>query len=368
LHATPAIPVNDLRRAVLPDEELVMAVERVTRSGWYLLGEETAAFEGELGNYLGVAHVVGVASGSDALELSFAALEGSGQELVTAANAGGYATLAARRRGMQVRFADVEDRDLLVSRRTIERALTPRTAIVVVTHLYGKMAPVLEICELCHRHGIKVVEDCAQAAGAHVGDRYAGSFGDASTFSFYPTKNLGALGDGGAVVSADEQLAARVRRLRQYGWEEKYRVVEDGGCNSRLDELQAAVLRVRLGRLDENNARRRAILARYASALSANATTMAQDCYGPNHVAHLAVLRTPRRAALAKRLRQLGVATEVHYPIPDHHQPMIGTPSLELPVTEAACGEVLTLPCFPELENEEVEFVCQALGEAVESL
>ncbi len=368
MSATLAIPLNDLRRGVLADEQVAWAVDRVTRSGWYLLGEETLAFESELSDYLGVGHTVGVASGSDALALAFTALGGGpGRELVTAANAGGYSALAARRCGMDVRFADVEDRDLLLSEHTIEQAVTPRTAIVVVTHLYGKMASVAAICDFCHARGIAVVEDCAQAAGAHVNGRYAGSFGDAAAFSFYPTKNLGAIGDGGAVATSDEQVAARVRRLRQYGWGVKYRVEEDGGWNSRLDEIQAAVLRVRLPKLDEQNRLRRKIARSYAAALSSSSVQMAQDG-GGDFAAHLTVLRTPRRTAFAQALRERGVSTATHYPVPDHRQQVIGAPPVTLPVTEAACEQVLTLPCFAELENEEIEVVCSALSEVAESL
>lgn len=363
-----AIPVNDLRRGLIADDELAAAVGRVTRSGWYLLGEETSAFESELADYLGVSHVVGVANGSDALELAFSALGGGpGQEIVTVANAGGYGVLAARRRGMRVRFADVEERDLLASARTIEKALTPRTSIVLVTHLYGKMAPVRSVCDLCHPKGIAVVEDCAQAAGAHMNGRYAGSVGDAAAFSFYPTKNLGAIGDGGAVITSDEEIAARVRRLRQYGWGEKYRVEEDGGRNSRMDEVQAAVLRVRLPRLDELNQRRRAIVQSYADALSSSHVGIAQDGSG-GYVAHLAVIRTSRRAAFADGLGARGVSTAIHYPVADHLQRIIGAPRTSLPVTEAACEEVLSLPCFPGLEHEEIETVCAALQEVAEAL
>jgi dTDP-3-amino-2,3,6-trideoxy-4-keto-D-glucose/dTDP-3-amino-3,4,6-trideoxy-alpha-D-glucose/dTDP-2,6-dideoxy-D-kanosamine transaminase len=357
-----------LRRGVLADEEVVAAVDRVTRSGWYLLGEETSAFESELAEYLGVAHAVGVASGTDALELALTALGGGpGQELVTVANAGGYGTAAARRCGMRVRFADVEDHDLLVSRRTIAQALTPRTSIVLVTHLYGKMAPVAAVCELCHANGIAVVEDCAQAAGAHTSGRYAGSFGDAAAFSFYPTKNLGAIGDGGAVVTSDEAIASRVRRLRQYGWGVKYHVEEGGGRNSRLDEIQAAVLRVRLRGLDELNRRRREIARRYVDVLLSSPARMAQDG-GADYVAHLAVLRTPSRAAFADGLGKRGVSTAVHYPVPDHRQKVIGAPTVRLPAIETASEQILTLPCFPEMEGEEIEIVCEALSEAVETL
>ena len=333
------------------------------RGGWYLLGEETSAFESELADYLGVRHTVAVASGSDALALAFTALGGGpGQELVTAANAGGYSALAARRCGMDVRFADVRDSDLLVSERTIEQALTPRTEIVVVTHLYGKMAPVSAICDLCHARGIAVVEDCAQAPGAHQDGRYAGSFGDAAAFSFYPTKNLAAIGDGGAVATSDEEVAARARRLRQYGWGVKYRVEEDGGWNSRLDEIQAAVLRVRLPKLDEQNRLRREVARSYAAALSSSSLQMVQDG-GGDFVAHLTVIRAPDRSAFAQALRERGVSTATHYPVPDHRQRIIGAPAVSLPVTEVASEQVLTLPCFPELEREEIEIVCAALSE-----
>jgi aminotransferase EvaB len=369
LPATLAIPLNDLRRGVLADEEIAETVERVTRGGWYLLGEETSAFERELADYLGVGHTVAVASGSDALALAFTALGGGpGREIVTAANAGGYSMLAARRCGMSVRFADVEDSDLVVSERTIEQALTPRTRIVVVTHLYGKMARVSAIRDLCHARGIAVVEDCAQAAGAHIDGHYAGSFADAAAFSFYPTKNLAAIGDGGAVVTSDEQVALRVRRLRQYGWGEKYCVEEDGGWNSRLDEIQAAVLRVRLPKLDEQNRRRRKIARSYAAALSSSSVQMAQDG-GGDFVAHLTVIRVPGRdgvpgrSAFAQALGERGVSTAVHYPVPDHRQPIVGAPAVTLAVTEAASEQILTLPCFAELEHDEIETVCEALSE-----
>jgi aminotransferase EvaB len=362
------IPLNDLRRAVRADGEITEAVERVVRSGWYLLGRETSAFEHELADYLGVNYAVGVASGTDALELALAALvDGPGQEVITAANAGGYSATAARRRGLTVRFADVDAEELLLTPRTVEKALTPRTAVVVVTHLYGKMAQVSAIRDLCHAHGARVLEDCAQAAGARAEGRLAGSIGDAGAFSFYPTKNLGALGDGGAVVTSEEEIARRVRRLRQYGWDSKYQVEEDGGRNSRLDEIQAAVLRVRLRKLDKWNRQRREIVGRYANVLSSTPIEMVQDGV-EDYVAHLAVIRTPRRAELAARLRTRGIATDIHYPIPDHRQPVVGVPEVSLPVTEAASEQVLSLPCFPELEHREVDAICSVLAEIAVSL
>jgi dTDP-3-amino-2,3,6-trideoxy-4-keto-D-glucose/dTDP-3-amino-3,4,6-trideoxy-alpha-D-glucose/dTDP-2,6-dideoxy-D-kanosamine transaminase len=363
-----AIPFNDLRRAAVKDNETVAAVVRVARSGWYLMGEETAAFEHELADYLGVRHAVCVANGTDALELALAALGcGRGDEIVTAANAGGYTTVAARRRSLRVRFADVDGRDLVLTPRTIERSITPQTKVVVVTHLYGKMAQVGEIRDLCRGRGIRLLEDCAQAAGARADGHLAGAVGDAGAFSFYPTKNLGALGDGGAIVTSDDDVAARARRLRQYGWRARNEIEEDGGRNSRIDDIQAAVLRIRLGRLDDANRRRRQIAARYADALPSGEVEMVHSG-GEDYVAHLAVLRSRRRRALAERLWACGIATAIHYPIADHRQRVIGASDVSLPSTETATEEVLSLPCFPELEPKEVETICAALASAASSL
>lgn len=383
------VPFNDLGRAI--DEELLDAVVRVTRSGWYLIGEQTAAFERELAEYLGAHHAVTVANGTDALELALVALGcAPGDEVLTAANAGGYTTAAARRRSLKVRYADIDQRELLLTPETVERELTPHTKVVVVTHLYGKMAQAHAIRDLCHAHGVKLLEDCAQAPGARVQGGLAGAVGDAGAFSFYPTKNLGALGDGGAIVTSDEDVAQRARRLRQYGWGAKYEIHEDGGRNSRLDEIQAAVLRVRLGRLDDANRRRRAIVARYAEALSASGVeivhgggeadddgrgqrdsqTRGGQAQGDaeDYVAHLAVLRSRQRDELVEQLRTHGIATAVHYPIADHQQVVVGDRGVRLPATEAATREVLSLPCFPELEAEEVEAVCAALSSAAQTL
>jgi dTDP-3-amino-2,3,6-trideoxy-4-keto-D-glucose/dTDP-3-amino-3,4,6-trideoxy-alpha-D-glucose/dTDP-2,6-dideoxy-D-kanosamine transaminase len=366
LSAVIPIPFNDLRRAVDASDEVAQAVERVARSGRYLLGEETACLERELADYLGVGEVVAVASGTDALELALTALAVPGQEIITAANAGGYAAVAARRCGLTVRFADVEENDLLLAPGAVERALTPRTSAVVVTHLYGKMARVEEIRELCRSRGVRVLEDCAQAAGARTAGVLAGSVGDAAAFSFYPTKNLGALGDGGAVATSDGALAARVRRLRQYGWSAKYEIAEDRGGNSRLDEIQAAVLRTRLPHLDTANLRRREIARRYADAVADTPLRMVHGD-GEDYVAHLAVVRTPRRERLATALGAHGIGTAIHYPRPDHKQVALGALEQSLPVTERACGEVLSLPCFPELGDGEVDGVCSVLRVVAES-
>jgi len=285
-----------------------------------------------------------------------------GDTILNAANCGGYTTPAARRAGLRVSFADVDPETLCLSRETVEAALGPDVRAVVVTHLYGLLAEIEEIATLCWERGASVVEDCAQAAGAQREGRRAGAFGDAAAFSFYPTKNLAALGDGGAVSTNRDDVAETVLRLRQYGWEQKYEVTVRGGRNSRLDELQAAVLRIRLRHLDEWNERRRSIVSRYAEALAPDAGRfVSRD--GADYVAHLAVVVAENRDGVRALLEAAGIATDVHYPIADHRQPAWAEEydDLNLPVTEHAVEHVLTLPCFPELTEDEIERVCVVL-------
>lgn len=360
------VPVADPRRGVIAlRSELDAAVARVLDSGRYVLGQEHESFEAELAEYVGVRHCVGLASGTDALEIALESLVcREGDEVITAANAGFYSTAAAHRAGMRVRYADVDPDTLTLSAATVEEALTRDTRAVIVTHLYGLLAEIEAIVELCRAREVAVVEDCAQAAGAKRNGRGAGSFGDAGAFSFYPTKNLPALGDGGAIVTNDAGVAERARKLRQYGWEEKYRVTVPGGGNSRLDELQAAILRTRLPYLDAWNERRRSIVARYVEAAPPAAGRMVR-LDGEDYVAHLAVLLSVDRDAVRTRLQAAEIGTDIHYPIPDHRQPLWGDAlaDVELPVTEHAAGHVVTLPCFPELTDNEVARVCEALNE-----
>ena len=231
---------------------------------------------------------------------------------------------------------------------------------MIVTHLFGAMADLTEIASECGRRGIRLIEDCAQAIGARRDGRLAGTVGDAAAFSFYPTKNLGALGDGGAVVTQDAATAATLRSLRQYGWEGKYVVTRAGGRNSRLDELQAAILRRRLPLLDAGNARRREIHRRYAEALGAGRMIGSAD---ESNVAHLAVAEVDDRDAVREQLAAAGIGTDVHYPVPDHRQPVEAAYAVagELTETERLAGRILTLPCFPELEDSEVDLVCREL-------
>ena len=357
------IPLNDLTRGFdFHQEEVSNALLRVARSGWYVQGPEHDAFQDEFATFIGVGHCVGVGNGTDALELAIRAI-GVGREgsVLTAANAGGYTTTAALRAGRRVVFADVDPEHLCLTRESIESRLDG-VAICVVTHLYGRMAPVEEIVELCHSRGISVIEDCAQSIGAERAGRRAGSIGDVATFSFYPTKNLGALGDAGAVVTSDAEVANLLIKLRQYGWSTKYSADVPGGRNSRLDEMQAAVLRTRLPYVSSWNERRRGIIERYAAA-SIGSNLQMLGAKDVDHAGHLAVGLTTERAKTAATLLAAGVQTGVHYPIPDHQQRAFqqdGT-VYRLPVTEAASQQVISLPCFVELNSSEIDRVCDAI-------
>ncbi|MFO1305811.1 MAG: DegT/DnrJ/EryC1/StrS family aminotransferase [Burkholderiales bacterium] len=339
---------------------LAEAALRVLGSKRYVLGDEVAAFERELAAWCGARACIGVGNGTDALELALRACGVQrGDRVAMAANAGYYAATAARAIGAVPAYVDVGS-DLVMTRETLGATLGSARA-VVVTHLYGRMADVEAIVGAAREAGVPVVEDCAQAHGAARGGRMAGTIGDAGCFSFYPTKNLGALGDGGAVVTSDEAVAQRVRALRQYGWDQKYRVAHAGGGNSRLDELQAAFLRAKLPRLAQANAARVAIAQRYREGLAGLPVALPQWRDG-EYVAHLFVIRCRDREALRASLARAGIGTDIHYPIADHEQPVedaVSRPSL--PVTEAACRDVLTLPCFPGLRTDECDRVIAAV-------
>lgn len=346
--------------------DLGAAVQRVLDRHWYVMGAELQAFEAAFAAYCGVAHAVGVANGTDALELALRAVGvQAGDRVFTVANAGFYSSTAIHAIGARPVYLDVDEATLTLAPAALAQALAapgPKPAAVVVTHLYGQLADMPVLVPLCQAAGVPLVEDVAQAHGAMRAGRRAGAWGQAACFSFYPTKNLGALGDGGAVLTPDAALDQRLRGLRQYGWSQKYTVALPGGRNSRLDELQAAVLRAKLPWLDAHNAARRQIAARYQSAF-ADLPLRGPASLGEDQVAHLFVLRTPRRDALRDFLRMRGVATEVHYPVPDHRQPAHPAPEClgPLPVTEAACATALTLPCFPGLEDAEVDRVIAAV-------
>ena len=343
--------------------DLGACLQRVVDSGWYVLGPQVRDFEADFARYLGVGHAIGVANGTDALALALRALAvGPGQRVITVANAGCPGSAAIAQVGADVAWVDVDAQRLTMAPDALATALASGpVAAVIATHLYGQMADMPAIAALCRQAGVPLIEDCAQAHGAALNGRRAGSWGALGCFSFYPTKNLGALGDGGAVVTGDAALAERLRALRQYGWGRKYEVTLAGGVNSRLDELQAAVLLAKLPRLDAANAERRAIAARYAAAF-ADLPLTCPPPPGDDDVVHLYVVRTPRRAALQAHLTAQGIACDVHYPAPDHHQPVhAGRPVPDLPVTQAACAEVLSLPCYPGLTPAQAAQVIQAV-------
>ena len=364
--STIRVPLNDLARyASTMFPALEAQARNVLGSGYYVLGPHVAAFERAFADYCGVAHCIGVGNGTDALEIALRACGiRKGDGVVVCANAAMYGTGAVLAIGAVPVFADV-DRDGLLTADTIAAALesAPVTVkAVIVTHLYGRLAEMPAVLRLAAARGLRLVEDCAQAHGARSADgRMAGAWGDVAAFSFYPTKNLGAIGDGGAVVSNNDDLASRVRQLRQYGWSRKYHNAIPGGRNSRLDELQAAFLSTLLPDLDARNQRRRDIAARYSNEIrhpAIRVPAMAGDAY----VAHLYVVSSPHRDALAAHLSEAGIATDVHYPTPDYRQPAFdnhGAPPA-LPMTEAACAESLTLPCFPELRDGECDSVIAA--------
>jgi dTDP-4-amino-4,6-dideoxygalactose transaminase len=356
--------MNDLSRAVEGHRADLMAqLEAVLDSGWFLSGPRSATFAAQLAAYLDVPHVLPVGNGTDALEIALRALMPDGRSTVMcAANAGGYGTVAARRAGFEVIYADVDASTHCLDPDDVAVRITDVVGVVLVTHLYGRAADVGPIVEAAHSTGALVLEDCAQALGGLTADGRVGSLADAATFSFYPTKNLGALGDGGAIATSSDELAGSLRRLHQYGWDGKYRIAGDGGRNSRLDELQAAVLSQRLPHLDEWNAARRAVISAYAEAAPAGLRVLpAADA---SHTGHLAVLETDDRDALRAHLESASVRTDVHYPIPDHRQPafVAAFEDVSLPVTEALATRVLSLPVFPELRPDEISRVGEALA------
>lgn len=358
------VPFNDLKRvADAQSAELRGIFDGIRASGWFVQGPHHTRFERSLAHYLGIEFVLGLGSGTDALELALRCVATpSRNTVITVANAGGYATCAAVSAGLSVRYCDVDPETHTMSAESLAPLLDDGVAAVVVTHLYGRLGDVRGVNALCAPRAIPVIEDCAQSLGARNSDGMGGTLADIATFSFYPTKNLGALGDGGAIATRHAHVHERLRSLRQYGWRDaKYRVVDEGGRNSRLDELQAAILDLRLGLLDDGNRRRREIVATYRSAASSVVAVLPAD--DESHVAHLAVVVAPDAAALQRHLAEAGVQTQVHFPVPDTGQPAWARfASGPLPVTESLVGRILSLPCFPELSAQEIDQVCRGLA------
>lgn len=348
------------RLAPAEAEAVREAVGRVIHDGPWILGPEVTRFEEAWARYADLGHAVGVGNGTDALAIAFTALGLSpGAGVLLAANEGGYAATAARMVGLQPVVMDVDERSMAPTAETARAAHRAGVEAIVVTHLHGDAVDLGALDAWRRAQGLALVEDCAQAHGLRVaGGEHVGARADAATFSFYPTKNLGAVGDGGLVGFTDEAVAARARSLRQYGWGTQFRAELPHGRNSRLDPLQAAVLAARLPFLDGRNVRRRAVAASYASALGP-----ADRLHGDrgSTVAHHAVVVTAQRDELAAHLAEAGIDTAVHYPYLVDEMPGLAASGATTHVAAGLRGQILSLPCFPELTDEETARVCEAL-------
>lgn len=344
--------------------EIHAAIDRVLASGQYILGAEVEAFESEFAEYLGRGHAIGVANGTDALELALrAAGVGGGDIVATVANTASATAAAINAIHAIPMFVEIDADTMVMSADALEAVLSRhggKIKAVVPVHLYGYPADMPRIKKICEGHGARLVEDCAQSHGARVGGRRTGAWGDLAAFSFYPTKNLGALGDGGAVFTRDTGLAERVRLLRQYGWRTRY-VSEVPGRNSRLDELQAAILRVKLRSLDAENTHRRQLAERYMNRLASTPLVLPPSPRDVQPVYHQFTVRTPARDAVRAAMLEQGIACGVLYAVPLHRQPAWLDASLSLPVSERACAEVLCLPCHSGLQIEDADRVSDAV-------
>jgi dTDP-4-amino-4,6-dideoxygalactose transaminase len=361
------IPFLDLKRInTAHDSAIRTGMARVIDSGWYILGEEVAAFEREFAAYCGAKHCIGVADGLAALTLSLRAYGiGAGDEVIVPSNTFIATWLAVSQTGATPVPVEPDPTTHNIDPARIEAAITPRTRAVMPVHLYGQPADMAPILEIAHRHGLKVIEDAAQAHGARYQGRRVGGLGDAAGFSFYPGKNLGALGDGGAITTNDDALAAKLRMLRNYGSSIKYRH-EMAGVNSRLDEIQAAVLRAKLPALDAENEARRRIAAAYLEALADTPLQLPQVIAAAEPVWHLLVIRTDRRAAVQAALTDAQIGHLVHYPIACHQQQAYASQSWPaLPIAERLQHEVLSLPIAPYLTLDDVMLIANVIKMAL---
>lgn len=353
------VPFN----ALTPGEDAAAvraAIDRVIASGWFVLGPEVEAFEAEFAAASGAPHAVGVGTGTDAITLILRALGiGAGDEVITPPLSAAYSALAVIMAGARPVFADIDPERLTLDPAAIERAITPRTRALLPVHLYGQPADMRQIEAIANRHSLAIVEDAAQAHIATSDGRPVGTIGVAGAISFYPTKNLGALGDGGAVITRDAALAARIKRLRNGGQTSRYRH-EEAGANSRLDEMQAAVLRARLPYLGGWTARRRAIASAYRFALADAVVTVPRE-FDAGHVYHLFPVLTPRREAFMAHMAARGVETLIHYPVPIGQQPALASfDPADCPTANRICAEIVSLPLYPGLRDADISAVAGA--------
>jgi dTDP-4-amino-4,6-dideoxygalactose transaminase len=337
------------------------AIRRVIDRGWFVLGPEVEAFERDFARACGSAHAIGVGTGTDAIALILRALGiGPGDEVITTPLSAAFTALAVMMVGARPVFADVEEERFTLDPGQVEAAVTSRTRAILPVHLYGQPAHLPALARIADRHNLALVEDCCQAHLATCGGQRVGTFGIAGAFSFYPTKNLGALGDGGAIVTGDRGLADRLRRLRNGGQADRGRHVE-AGVNSRLDEMQAAILRARLAFLGDWTARRRALAGQYREALTASplAVPIEGDA---GHVYHLFVVRSAERDRLQSHLASCGVETLIHYPVPIPRQPALAAEGpADCPTAARICREILSLPLYPGMADQDVQMVARAV-------
>lgn len=359
------LPFNDLSRSETFSEEFFEGLIELIRSGHYLSGQYTKDLEFSLSDYLGVPFVKALSSGTSALVLALKSLSLDEQsDVLMTANSGAYSRIAAEITHLNPVYVDV-DLNGLVGVKALKSAVTENTKAIIVTHLYGQVGEMDEIYQFCKKKEIYLIEDCAQALGAKRNGRPAGSWGDVSAFSFYPTKNLSAMGDAGAIATSSRSLFENIQKLSQYGWGAKYSIEVKGGENSRIDEIQAYILSERLPRLDILNETRRHIWERYAQAFKGSAYRLIGQS-SESFVAHLAVVDAKAdRDSFRKFLDSKGIQTAIHYPIPDHLQIAFPTNGLSLPNTEYLSQSIFSLPLFPELADMEIDYVCSAILEFI---
>ncbi len=340
--------------------DFTSTINRVLNRQHFILGEELGNFEKKFAQYIGVDHCLGVANGTDALELALKALDVKKNDpVVCVANAGFYSSTAIHAVGAVPMYVDIDPSTLSMSIDALALALTNKPKAIIVTHLYGQLAQIEELVRLSNLANVPLIEDCAQAHGARRNNKLAGSFGRMGCFSFYPTKNLGAIGDAGAVVTSNRHLAERISSLRQYGWSNKYQVTVPGGRNSRLDEIQAAILSDKLLYLDQHNDERRMIAMRYNQAFAELPITCPISV-DTDYVAHLYVLRLNQRDQFRAFLARRGISTDVHYPVLDYNQSAYPKQE-DLEISKKMADKIVSIPCFPGLDNEAVEHIISAV-------
>ena len=350
--------------------EINLAIKRVLDSGWYILGKEVETFEKEFSDFNAARYSIGVGSGTEAIHLALRALDiGVGDEVITTAHTAVATVSAIDLVGAKPVFVDIETDYFNIDANIINEVITPKTKAIIPVHIYGHPCNMDLIMDIANKNNLMVIEDCAQAHGAKYKTNRVGSIGHIGCFSFYPTKNLGAIGDGGAIITNDKSLANKIKLLREYGWKERY-ISSYEGWNSRLDEIQAAILRVKLKYLDKDNLKRKAHAKKYKEVLNDFPIELPKEREDSNHVFHLYVIKTGNRDKIKKLLELKGIGTTIQYPLPIHKQKyfrkIVG--DIELPQTERIAKNILSLPMYPEMNDDHVKDIGDLLYNYFNSL